>query len=167
MKCKICGKEFKQKSFPNCNQLYCSEECKKEATKQVKKKYRKSEKGYASLKRWYKNPNKKKIDLKYRKSIKGLETSAKRNMRLLVSDPHVLFRKRLGQTALYRRLRHQLILKYKKCRICGSRNDLTIDHIVPMRIGGKHEIKNIQLLCRSCNAKKGSIERKEYAMPSL
>lgn len=42
------------------------------------------------------------------------------------------------------------------CRKCGSINDLTIDHIMPLSNGGTNDIKNLQVLCRSCNSKKGT-----------
>lgn len=42
-----------------------------------------------------------------------------------------------------------------KCLCCG-RSDvhLTMDHIVPLCIGGPHTIENIQPLCQSCNSTK-------------
>ena len=42
-----------------------------------------------------------------------------------------------------------------KCLDCG-RTDvrLTMDHVIPLFLGGKHEIENIQPLCGSCNSKK-------------
>ena len=42
------------------------------------------------------------------------------------------------------------------CVICGSRNYLTIDHIIPERSGGNLKLENLQTLCRSCNSKKGT-----------
>lgn len=41
-----------------------------------------------------------------------------------------------------------------KCLMCGKKEKLTIDHIVPLSKGGSHEITNIQLLCFSCNSSK-------------
>jgi 5-methylcytosine-specific restriction endonuclease McrA len=55
------------------------------------------------------------------------------------------------------------------CRLCGvatvivagmfrhqSPIDLTIDHVVPRFGGGADNDDNLQILCRSCNSKKGT-----------
>jgi hypothetical protein len=42
-----------------------------------------------------------------------------------------------------------------RCVRCGAREDLTIDHIVPVSKGGTDWIVNLQVMCRSCNSKKG------------
>lgn len=44
-----------------------------------------------------------------------------------------------------------------KCCICGSDKDICFDHIIPYSLGGTScDAKNIQLLCRTCNLKKGA-----------
>ncbi|WP_278523477.1 HNH endonuclease [Methanobrevibacter arboriphilus] len=48
-----------------------------------------------------------------------------------------------------------------QCLKCGTRKDLTIDHITPRSKGGSNELKNLQTLCRNCNIKKG-IEEENY-----
>jgi len=40
------------------------------------------------------------------------------------------------------------------CRYCGSTENLTLDHIIPVKDGGKNTLDNLQVLCRSCNAKR-------------
>jgi hypothetical protein len=37
------------------------------------------------------------------------------------------------------------------CEHCGSRHALEIDHRVPFALGGKSDLANLRLLCRSCN----------------
>ena len=43
----------------------------------------------------------------------------------------------------------------KVCKPCGSTTNLTLDHIIPVAKGGEDSPGNMQVLCRSCNSKKG------------
>jgi len=50
------------------------------------------------------------------------------------------------------------------CQKCGTTENITIDHIMPVIMGGKNLISNLQLLCRSCNSRKGAkMEDGEWA----
>ncbi len=40
------------------------------------------------------------------------------------------------------------------CPACGLKVKLTLDHIVPLVLGGTNDITNVQPLCLSCNSKK-------------
>lgn len=40
------------------------------------------------------------------------------------------------------------------CRRCKSREKLTIDHIIPVDLGGTDDDSNLQTLCRGCNIMK-------------
>ena len=42
------------------------------------------------------------------------------------------------------------------CQYCGSREDLTIDHVYPRSRGGRHGWDNVVTACRVCNQRKGS-----------
>ena len=42
------------------------------------------------------------------------------------------------------------------CQKCGTKEDLTVDHIVPLSRGGENELSNLQLLCRHHNQAKGA-----------
>src|SRR3990172_3113259 len=42
------------------------------------------------------------------------------------------------------------------CQYCGTRTDeLTLDHVIPRRLGGQHSWENLVTACRSCNHRKG------------
>jgi 5-methylcytosine-specific restriction endonuclease McrA len=42
------------------------------------------------------------------------------------------------------------------CLKCGATEDLTVDHIVPVILGGLTNPDNLRTLCRACNSSKGS-----------
>jgi len=44
------------------------------------------------------------------------------------------------------------------CSMCGAREELVVDHIVPVSVGGVADsVPNMQLLCVSCNAGKSNL----------
>ncbi len=52
-----------------------------------------------------------------------------------------------------------------RCAVCNVRlaADVTVDHIMPLKLGGTNERRNIQLCCRSCNSKKGAKHPLDHA----
>ena len=74
--------------------------------------------------------------------------------KLLVSSHN---RKQRIQIPRYKIILNKLLNKYNfKCIYCKSTENLTIDHILPICRGGTHDFSNLQILCKSCNSKKGS-----------
>lgn len=58
---------------------------------------------------------------------------------------------------LWNRVRRIVIDRDGCCQQCGSEEDLTADHIIPITNGGEPlDEDNLQCLCRSCNAGKGA-----------
>ena len=54
------------------------------------------------------------------------------------------------------------------CQYCGRRVPyLTIDHIIPSRLGGKHSWENLVAACPSCNHRKGGRTIKQAHMRLL
>jgi 5-methylcytosine-specific restriction endonuclease McrA len=43
-----------------------------------------------------------------------------------------------------------------RCRRCGARRNLQIDHVVPWSWGGPTTVGNLQVLCKRCNMRKGA-----------
>lgn len=52
-------------------------------------------------------------------------------------------------------------IKMKRCRYCHSTDNLTIDHKIPIILGGKDNISNLQCLCKSCNQMKSGMSHKQ------
>ncbi|MEQ9405504.1 MAG: HNH endonuclease [Cyclobacteriaceae bacterium] len=42
-----------------------------------------------------------------------------------------------------------------KCQYCGTRQNLTLDHLIPRSRGGKTSWTNLVTACQKCNARKG------------
>ncbi len=54
------------------------------------------------------------------------------------------------------------------CQYCGRRvNDLTIDHVIPRHMGGKHVWTNVVTACAQCNHRKGGRTVEEARMRLL
>jgi hypothetical protein len=67
--------------------------------------------------------------------------------------PHIF---RLQRYTINKELREKVLKKCGfKCVSCGSNKNLTIDHIKPYSKGGETKEYNLQVLCKSCNSKKG------------
>jgi 5-methylcytosine-specific restriction endonuclease McrA len=48
------------------------------------------------------------------------------------------------------------------CIYCGEREDLTVDHNMPISRGGTNDIANILPACLSCNQQKGRRTAREF-----
>ena len=54
----------------------------------------------------------------------------------------------------HQRLARAAINQHPWCAVCGSTNDLTADHVVPLSKGGTNTLSNYQVLCLRCNTHK-------------
>lgn len=116
MICGICKKEFEPHHF---NQKYCCDECKKEAIRQTKARYKKTEKGIASEMRWRNSEQKKITDKRYRQSEKGRKKAVELQKRYLENNPEARERKREidrkhGQSERGRQNNRKANAKYSK-----------------------------------------------------
>jgi 5-methylcytosine-specific restriction endonuclease McrA len=44
----------------------------------------------------------------------------------------------------------------RACLKCQTTENMSMDHVIPLAIGGLHDINNLQPLCRPCNSSKGT-----------
>jgi len=51
-----------------------------------------------------------------------------------------------------------------KCQYCGSKDQLTIDHIIPSSRGGKSNFENCVAACKPCNVRKNNRTPSEAKM---
>lgn len=56
----------------------------------------------------------------------------------------------------------KIVQQSSGCVNCGSKDNLSIDHIIPIARGGLNCLDNIQVLCISCNSKKSKKCQTEY-----
>jgi len=54
------------------------------------------------------------------------------------------------------------------CQYCGkTTKDLTIDHVIPRRLGGEHTWENVVSACKDCNQRKAARSPKDAGMKLL
>lgn len=53
-------------------------------------------------------------------------------------------------------LKHKIKTQTAKCAECGSKNNLTVDHVIPVSRGGTNHPANLQILCEKCNGRKSN-----------
>lgn len=53
------------------------------------------------------------------------------------------------------------------CQYCGSPKQLTFDHVVPRRLGGKTTWENVATACAPCNMRKGGRTPEQAHMPLI
>lgn len=51
------------------------------------------------------------------------------------------------------------------CQYCGTKSDLTLDHVLPRSRGGEDSWENLVTACNQCNVKKGNRTPDEASMP--
>ncbi len=52
-----------------------------------------------------------------------------------------------------------------RCAYCGKKAKLSLDHIVPLHLGGAHSLINFAPACSSCNSKKSAKKLEDFVSP--
>jgi 5-methylcytosine-specific restriction endonuclease McrA len=72
----------------------------------------------------------------------------------LRNQPRVDAQKFIGD----KKVRKYIFDKYGEiCLRCGTTENISIDHIIPIHLKGANILDNLQPLCRSCNSWKGTL----------
>jgi 5-methylcytosine-specific restriction endonuclease McrA len=63
----------------------------------------------------------------------------------------------------------QFISEHKVCVRCGSTEELTLDHIIPVSWGilSRHALDNFQMLCNHCNGLKKNLSSIDFRVPEM
>jgi len=115
--------------------------------------YRRSEKRRKIALEYVKSPKGKKASQRYYQSPKGILTSKRASAarRSRKSQAGGLFTQAEWK---------QLCIMYDyRCLACGKQfsfDKLTVDHVIPISLGGSSNIDNLQPLCKPCNSSKGT-----------
>lgn len=80
-----------------------------------------------------------------------VEEEKKFNSSMFICIRRAKERRRMYANLFNRDMRKKLLNKDSLCAKCGASKKLTIDHIKPIKDGGKNDINNIQILCSICN----------------
>lgn len=71
---------------------------------------------------------------------------------LISQEPRLHAQKFIGK----KKIRNFIFNRDKKCLRCGTDKNLSIDHIIPIFLGGENKLFNLQTLCKSCNSWKNT-----------
>ena len=93
---------------------------------------------------------------KHRIEIERASRSRRKEFQRPLKNARQQIRNRLLEGKTFTLKSREIAKLYEKpCYNCGTLENLSIDHIVPLARGGSHSIGNLMTLCRKCNASKG------------
>ena len=127
------------------------------------------------LMRWPKQTLEKHNIVKYKKNIKSFVllidniTTEQKNKLIKICEDKYNNHKNIAEGAKVIReaisgpLRYKVLKKsYNVCALCNKKKELEIDHIQPVSLGGNNDLKNLQALCRTCNAQKNNQDNTDF-----
>lgn len=92
----------------------------------------------------------------YNKDLAFLINEELRWNPLYIAERRAKSRLRMYANLFCRDMRKILINAQSECNICGKKDSLVIDHVIPISKGGKNVTSNVQVLCSKCNTLKSS-----------
>ena len=167
MTCSFCGRDF----FSIRKNKFCSEECRAKAALEYYKQYKKKQ--YADKKAVCKYCGKE-FQLEYKKSKRYCSDDCRRKQERHIK--HLYGKKRLQNKVVDSDITLAKLIERDNhiCALCGGKVELddftlddngnfivgnnypSIDHIIPLSLGGVHSWDNVQLTHFICNRLKGA-----------
>ena len=93
---------------------------------------------------------------KLQRKMQSLKSSLKKRS----EDNNVLFKIDMEE------LRAMFYESYgKQCKYCDKTltlRNMVCDHLIPLTKGGESTVKNLQLICKACNTRKGPLDEKDF-----
>ena len=93
---------------------------------------------------------------KLQRKMQSLKSSLKKRS----EDNNVLFKIDMEE------LRAMFHKSYgKQCKYCDKTltlRNMVCDHLIPLTKGGESTVKNLQLICKACNTRKGPLDEKDF-----
>lgn len=114
------------------------------------------------------------FELEQKKAKKKKEVDAlEKEIKQLKAETSTYMKKRqkneltvAGLTILFTAFTKMLYKQYDgRCQLCGKKltlDDMTLDHIVPLNLGGADRLENIQIACFACNQLKKNILPEDF-----
>lgn len=96
--------------------------------------------------------------VKNREHYNELQRNWRKTNRATVKRSEAARRKRVEDAVAYSISEKEMRRLYDSpCFACGTTDNITIDHLIPLSRGGRHSAGNYAPMCMSCNTSKGSL----------
>lgn len=95
--------------------------------------------------------------------IKAIQRTHRLNNLEKFAEKQHIRRAKMRLNGVYQVSVKELVKLYSSpCIACGTTEQVTIDHIIPIARGGRHSIGNLQPLCLTCNSSKNARTMAEW-----
>lgn len=87
----------------------------------------------------------------------------------LLENNRSQFNRKIREAQVHEYIRHREYVYSRdgyQCIYCGARENLSLDHIIPLTRGGGNEPGNLATACGSCNSSKGNKTPEEWRQQS-